>query len=311
MGAYLSRRSIQTIPTMLGIVTLVFLMLRMLPGDQQCSSRKREPGGIGELATEPGARPAAAGPIRNIPGKDRAGELRAVAPQWDPSARDRRSSASSRWSSGAGPPPELPNRGAPGSDGRLHGVARHGALDHGVMSAALIVDTIPGFWLALILMLVFTCSLGCSPRRARWTPRTQERFSCGSCCQWRCSPSARSPPSRASPARPCSVLHEDYIRTARSLGTSEWSVLFGHALKNAALPIVTIAVWSFGRLLGGTVLTENIFALPGMGTVLINAIFSRDYPVVQGAILLYTLMFVAVNIVTDMLYTRVDPRVQL
>jgi ABC-type dipeptide/oligopeptide/nickel transport system permease component len=107
------------------------------------------------------------------------------------------------------------------------------------------------------------------------------------------------------------VLHEDYIRTARALGTSQWSVLYGHALRNAALPVVTIAGLSFGRLLGGTVLTENIFALPGMGTVLVNAIFGRDYPVVQGTILLYTLMFVVVNIVTDVLYTRVDPRVQL
>jgi peptide/nickel transport system permease protein len=107
------------------------------------------------------------------------------------------------------------------------------------------------------------------------------------------------------------VLHEDYIRTARALGTPEWSVLFGHALKNAALPVVTIAGLSFGRLLGGTVLTENIFAIPGMGTVLINAIYSRDYPVVQGVILLYTVMFVLVNIATDLIYTRVDPRVKL
>jgi peptide/nickel transport system permease protein len=107
------------------------------------------------------------------------------------------------------------------------------------------------------------------------------------------------------------VLHEDYIRTARALGTPEWSVLFGHALRNAALPIVTIAGLSFGRLLGGSILIENIFAIPGMGTVLISGIFSRDYPVVQGVILLYTLMFVLVNIATDVLYTWVDPRVKL
>jgi ABC-type dipeptide/oligopeptide/nickel transport system permease component len=107
------------------------------------------------------------------------------------------------------------------------------------------------------------------------------------------------------------VLQEDYVRTARALGTPEWSMLFGHALRNAALPIVTIAGLSFGRLLGGTVLIENVFAIPGMGTVLVNGIFSRDYPVVQGMILLYALMFVAVNVATDLFYTRVDPRVRL
>ncbi len=107
------------------------------------------------------------------------------------------------------------------------------------------------------------------------------------------------------------ILHEDYIRTARALGTPEWSVLFGHALKNAALPIVTVGGLSIGRLLGGTVIIETIFALPGMGTALINGIFSRDYPVVQGIILWYTLMFVLINVLTDVLYTKVDPRVRM
>ena len=96
-----------------------------------------------------------------------------------------------------------------------------------------------------------------------------------------------------------------------------WSAVAGGFLGTLALTTIVRAASEFGLtrmdlpLLLGTVLTENIFALPGMGTVLINAIFSRDYPVVQGTILLYTLMFVAVNVATDVLYTRVDPRVQL
>ena len=87
-------------------------------------------------------------------------------------------------------------------------------------------------------------------------------------------------------------------------------MLFQHALRNAALPVVTIAGLGFGRLLGGTVIIESIFALPGMGTILINGINGRDYPVVQGLVLMYASMFVFVNLATDLIYTKVDPRVK-
>jgi peptide/nickel transport system permease protein len=106
------------------------------------------------------------------------------------------------------------------------------------------------------------------------------------------------------------VLSEDYIRTARAMGTPDRSVLFRHALRNAALPVVTIAGLGFGRLLGGTVIIESIFALPGMGTILINGINGRDYPVVQGLVLMYAILFVLVNVLTDLVYTKVDPRVK-
>jgi peptide/nickel transport system permease protein len=107
------------------------------------------------------------------------------------------------------------------------------------------------------------------------------------------------------------VLSEDYIRTARAMGTPDRTVLFGHALRNALLPIVTIAGLGFGRLLGGSIILESIFALPGMGSILISAIEARDYPVVQALVLMYALMFVTVNLITDLVYTKVDPRVKL
>jgi len=107
------------------------------------------------------------------------------------------------------------------------------------------------------------------------------------------------------------VMNEDYVRTARAMGTGEAVVLFRHALPNAALPVVTVAGLSFGRLLGGTVIVETIFALPGMGTLLINGINGRDYPVVQGVILIYASLFILINLLTDLLYTKIDPRVKL
>jgi ABC-type dipeptide/oligopeptide/nickel transport system permease component len=107
------------------------------------------------------------------------------------------------------------------------------------------------------------------------------------------------------------VLAEDYVRTARALGTPEMEVLFRHALRNALLPVMTVVGLSVGRLLGGTVIVESIFSIPGMGTALVQAIGARDYPIVQGLILVFALLFVLVNLFTDVLYTRLDPRVRL
>jgi peptide/nickel transport system permease protein len=88
-------------------------------------------------------------------------------------------------------------------------------------------------------------------------------------------------------------------------------VLFRHALRNALLPVMTVVGLSVGRLLGGTVIVESIFSIPGMGTALVQAIGARDYPIVQGLILVFALLFVLVNLFTDVLYTRLDPRVRL
>ena len=107
------------------------------------------------------------------------------------------------------------------------------------------------------------------------------------------------------------VLGEDYIRTARALGWSEARVLFRHALRNAALPIVTIVGLSFGSLLAGAVLTETVFSLPGMGTALVNAILARDYPVMQAFTVAIAVIFVFVNLIVDLLYAWIDPRIRL
>jgi len=106
------------------------------------------------------------------------------------------------------------------------------------------------------------------------------------------------------------VLGQDYIRTARAFGLPEGKVLFIHALRNALLPVLTVFGLQFGNMLGGAVLTESVFALPGMGRLVVDSIFARDYPVVQGGILLAATTFVLVNVVTDVLYTVLDPRIR-
>ena len=106
------------------------------------------------------------------------------------------------------------------------------------------------------------------------------------------------------------VLREDYIRTARSKGIKEGFVIGRHALKNAVLPIITISGYQFGRLLGGVIIIEVIFVVPGMGTLLINSIVHRDFVMIQGMILMVAAVILSLNLVIDLLYGMLDPRIR-
>ena len=115
--------------------------------------------------------------------------------------------------------------------------------------------------------------------------------------------------ARLTRANMIETLAAPYVQTARSKGISERSVIFGHALKNTLIPIVTIVGLSVGGLLGGAVITENIFGLPGVGRLAIEAILERDYPMIQGTVLLVATAFVLVNLIVDVIYVYIDPRI--
>jgi peptide/nickel transport system permease protein len=106
------------------------------------------------------------------------------------------------------------------------------------------------------------------------------------------------------------ALGQDYVRTARAKGVAEWQVIFKHTLRNALIPVVTVIGLQLGLLLSGAVLTETIFALPGLGRLVVNAVLSRDYPVVQAAAILTALLFVLVNLAVDLSYAYLDPRIR-
>ena len=106
------------------------------------------------------------------------------------------------------------------------------------------------------------------------------------------------------------VLSQDYIRTARAKGVPRKIIVFGHALKNAIIPVITSIGLRFGILLAGSTLVETVFSIPGMGRYLVDGVLNRDYPVVQGAVLVLTATFVIVNTVTDVIYGVVDPRIK-
>jgi peptide/nickel transport system permease protein len=107
------------------------------------------------------------------------------------------------------------------------------------------------------------------------------------------------------------VLSQDFIRTARAKGLSRGKILFVHALKNAAVPIVTTFGLGFGLLVGGAVITESVFAIPGLGRLTVDAILTHDYPVIQGLILFFAMIYILLNLVIDLSYTLLDPRIRL
>jgi peptide/nickel transport system permease protein len=116
--------------------------------------------------------------------------------------------------------------------------------------------------------------------------------------------------ARTTRAAMLEVLSQDYVRTARAKGMSESGILFLHALKNAAVPIVTVVGIGIALLIGGAVVTESVFAIPGLGRLTIDAIVRRDYPLIQGIVLMFSLVYVLVNLAIDLLYTVVDPRIR-
>jgi peptide/nickel transport system permease protein len=188
----------------------------------------------------------------------------------------------------------------------------HKALDNLITGAAMLVDLMPPFWTALVFLLFFSLTLGLFPASGPVSfddPATLLRRIALPVLVLSVTQVATV--ARITRTAVLEVLSEDYIRTARAMGWSELRVLFRHGLRNAALPIVTVIGLSFGHLLNGTVIVEFIFTIPGLGSLLINGINSRDYQLVQTLIVFYALFFVSVNFLTDIAYKKLDPRVQL
>jgi ABC-type dipeptide/oligopeptide/nickel transport system permease component len=188
--------------------------------------------------------------------------------------------------------------------GIISAVKRGSAIDRLAMVGAVAGQAMPIFWLALLLITLFGV-------RLRWLPV----FGSGTFAHLVLPAVSLSTIILGRLARlvrssMLEVLGQDYVRTARAKGVAEPRVLAGHALKNAAIPIVTLLGLQFAQLLGGAVVTETIFAWPGIGRLVVEAIFNRDFPVVQGVVLVVSLIFVAVNMLVDLAYAALDPRIR-
>jgi len=189
--------------------------------------------------------------------------------------------------------------------GIISAIRRNSILDHIGMTGALLGQSTPVFWLGIMLILIFSVTIQWFPSSGRGEIQhlVLPAITLGMFTMARTARMMRS--------SMLEVMGQEYMKTAKAKGLNPGTVILKHALKNAAIPVVTIVGMELGTLLGGAVITETIFAWPGVGRLAVQAIYNRDYPVVQAAVFLLASIFVLVNLVVDLLYTYLDPRVKL
>jgi ABC-type dipeptide/oligopeptide/nickel transport system permease component len=188
--------------------------------------------------------------------------------------------------------------------GILSAVKRNSALDHAAMGVALVGQSAPTFFLGILFILTLSLKVGWFPTSGRgdWTNLVLPALTLGAF--------SMASITRLTRSAVLDVLGQDFVRTARAKGLPEPGVVMKHALKNAALPVVTITGLQFGTLLGGAVVTETVFAWPGIGRLAIQSIYNRDYPIVQCTVFLSAILFIVLNFAIDILYGVLDPRVR-
>jgi peptide/nickel transport system permease protein/oligopeptide transport system permease protein len=187
--------------------------------------------------------------------------------------------------------------------GVLAGLFPYGWIDTAIMTVALAGVSMPGFWVAMLLIQVFATSLGWLPVLGTGLPALiMPSISVGLFLAGGLSRLVR--------ASIIEVMGLDYIRTARAKGLAEWRVVCKHALRNAAIPPLSLLGVQFALLIGGAVVTETVFARPGIGAMLVRAVLEKDYPVVEGITVLSTAAYVLVNMLIDVLYVMLDPRTE-
>lgn len=197
--------------------------------------------------------------------------------------------------------------------GIISAVRRQSLPDWAITVTNGLALAVPNFWLGILLIIVFALVLGWLP------PGGRVEFLSNPGVAWKSlllpaltlGITIGASLSRFTRAAMLEVLHEDYIRTARAKGLSQRLVILRHAIRNALIPIVTVLGIQFGRLLGGAVIVESVFAWPGIGRMVLQAVLNRDYLLVQGTLLLLVASFIIINLIVDLLYGVLDPRIRL
>lgn len=192
-----------------------------------------------------------------------------------------------------------------GITGIISAVRKYSIFDNASLLVSLLGVSMPTFFLGLVLMLIFSVYLGWFPLAGKgsWLHLILPAITLG-------TPSA-AVVSRMTRSSLVEVLDQDYIRTARAKGLAEFFVVNVHAIRNALIPVVTVVGLQLGYLLGGAVVTETVFAWPGIGRLVVQSILARDFPVVQASVLILAITFVLLNLLTDLLYSVLDPRISL
>jgi peptide/nickel transport system permease protein len=188
--------------------------------------------------------------------------------------------------------------------GIISAIRQYSIFDTISMLIALLGVSMPVFWLGLLLIILFTVKLGWLPASGFTSVKhmIMPALALGAM--------TAAIVTRMTRSSMLEVIRQDYIRTARAKGQSESVIVLKHALGNALIPIITVVGLQFGHLLGGAVLTESIFSIPGVGRLMVDSIKMRDFPVVQGGVLFIALSFSLINLLVDLLYAYVDPRIR-
>jgi peptide/nickel transport system permease protein len=312
MNRYILTRLVQIIPVLFGVLVAVFLMLKLTPGDPATAI-------LGVQAT-----PEELARVRHAMGLDRPWYVQFFMWLGNALQGDLGQSYISKKPVSELILTRLPITieltifamllaalvGIPA--GIISAARRYSLLDYSITSLALFGVSMPSFWFAILLILLFSLYLGWLPASGYFplsrglVPHLKSLlmpslslglFLVGALVRF----------SRASMVE---TLVQDYIRTATAKGLARRVVILRHALKNALIPTVTVLGIQFGALLGGAVITEQVFAFPGVGTMLLTAVNQRDYPVVQGVTLVIALLFTLTNLAVDVLYTWLNPRIR-
>lgn len=304
MHRYVIKRLLMMIPVMLGVTLVIFLMLEITPGDPARMI-------LGDTATE-----EMVAELREEMGLNDPLIVRYFRYVWDVLHGDFGTS----YITGRPVFEEIIERfptslllaslativsiliGVP--LGIISAVKQYSLLDNILVGVAMVGVSMPGFWLGLMLVLLFSVQLGWLPSSGFAGP-----------LYWILPSITIGYISAASIYRMTrssmlEVVRQDYIRTARAKGQTESKIITRHALKNAVIPIITVVGLRFGGSLGGSVITEQIFSIPGLGQLMIQAINNRNYPVVQGGVLLIAISYSIINLLVDILYAFVDPRIK-
>lgn len=304
MTKYIFRRLALLVPILLGVSMLVFLVMRMIPGDPARQSLGPEATGEQVASLRKAWRLDEPVPVQYFAWLERAitGDLGRSTVSRVPVVEE----LASRF------PATLQLTLAAmvvsvviGLSFGVAGAVWHNSpIDRLTMLTALLGICTPSFWLGLLLLLAFSVKLNWFPSAGAggFSHLVLPALTLGI--------GASAIVARVTRSSMIDVLSDDYIRTARAKGMRERAVVIQHAMKNAMIPVLTILGLEFGGLLAGSVVTETVFSYPGIGQLLIKSIGNRDFPIVQGALLLFSLQFVLINLVVDLLYAKADPRIQ-
>ena len=304
MGRFLARRLVLTVPVLLGVATLVFSLIHLIPGDpaQAMLGEAAPQSDVEELRRRLGLdRPLLeqyGAFLQGLARGDLGTSLRTGMPVTDQIVE--RMPATFELAAAA----MLVAIAFSMPLGILAAVRRGTMVDHAAMTVSLTGVSVPNFWLGPLLAIVFAVELGWLPvsGRGTWAHLVLPAISLGA--------ALAAILARMTRATMLEELREQYVQAARARGVSRTRAILRHAFRNSLIPVVTLVGLQFGAVLTGAVITETIFAWPGIGRLLIQSIGFRDYPLVQGCILLIALTYVGVNLLTDVVYGVLDPRIR-